>query len=253
MRIFVIWTEWPTLCRIDEISRQLFPASYLLTNLVYWVFYLYLAEDWSYLFDSNSCYTRENYQPLPGRGLTSVPDICPQRRSKNSCYTRDSTQPLTFRGQILCSRHLSSEKIWEQLLHSWLCTAQSLLGRGLILCSRHQSSEKIWEQLLHSWLCTVSTWQRTDPLFPTSILREDLRTAVTLVTLPSLYLAEDWSCSRHLSSEKFWEHMWQRHQPLYKRIGLLKKINRYNASGTSTGKKDKPIRSLAFSLEKNSG
>jgi hypothetical protein len=31
--------------RIDEISRQLFPASYLLTNIIYWIFYLYIAED----------------------------------------------------------------------------------------------------------------------------------------------------------------------------------------------------------------
>jgi hypothetical protein len=30
---------------VDEISRLLFPAAYLLTNLAYWVFYLYLAED----------------------------------------------------------------------------------------------------------------------------------------------------------------------------------------------------------------
>ena len=31
--------------RLDEISRILFPTSFILVNLVYWTFYLYLAED----------------------------------------------------------------------------------------------------------------------------------------------------------------------------------------------------------------
>ncbi len=167
--------------------------------------------------------------PLSGRGL--IFHFWLWQLPPRAAVTHVRTyQSLPDRGLILCSRHLSLEKTWKQLLHSWLCTVSTW---GLILCSRNLSPEKLSEQLFHSWLCTVSTLQRTDPLFPTSVLREDLRTAVTLVTLHSLYLAEDWSsvpdicpqrrsekscytrdssqplpgrglilCSRHLSSER---------------------------------------------------
>ncbi len=86
---------------------------------------LYLAEEWS-----------------------SVPYICPQRRSENSCYTRDSAQPLPGRGLILCSLNLSSEKIREQLLHSWLCTVSTWGSENsCFLVTLHSLYLRIWKQL----------------------------------------------------------------------------------------------------------